>query len=246
MIRRILTVILILLTLLAAAIAIKKYAIPYFDKSDEETSENEETGKNTIIQDLFIEHEEPFEPISITVSSMGDCTIGRDAFNDYSLSLNGYYDKHGADYFFKNVRDILEADDLSIINFEGTLTESEARMDKQFAFKAPPEYVKILTGSSVEAANIANNHSKDYGIQSQQDTIKFLDEAGIVNFGYERIQVMEIKGIKVGLTGIYELPVGLGAQSQVKENPVQTDRNNEGRFLAPEPGKSRGGVSFRV
>lgn len=29
-------------------------------------------------------------------------------------------------------------------------------------------------------------------------------------------------------------------------NQVQTGLNNEGRFLAPETGKSRGGVSFRV
>lgn len=35
-------------------------------------------------------------------------------------------------------------------------------------------------------------------------------------------------------------------QSQVTENLIQTGLNNEGRFLAPETGKSRGGVSFRV
>lgn len=29
-------------------------------------------------------------------------------------------------------------------------------------------------------------------------------------------------------------------------NPIQTGLNNEGRFLAPETGKSGGGVSFRV
>ena len=218
LIRRILTIILIILCIFAAAIAIKKYVIPFFEKSNEETDVNKESENHTIIRDLFLEEEEPFEPISITVSSMGDCTIGRDVHNVYSRSLNGYYDAHGADYFFKNVRDILEADDLSIINFEGTFTESESRMDKTYAFKAPPEYVKILTGSSIEAANIANNHSKDYGEQSQKDTIATLEDAGIVNFGYERVQIMEINGIKVGLTGIYELAEGLGKQTEVKSN----------------------------
>ena len=209
------TIILITLIMIASFIAYKKY----FTEPEEITSgETEEVTEPADIQDLVLEQEEPFQPITITVSSMGDCTLGRDVHNVYSRSLNGYYDAHGADYFFKNVRDILEEDNLSIINFEGTLTESETRMDKTFAFKAPPEYVKILTGSSIEAANIANNHSKDYGEQSQKDTISILDEAGIVNFGYERVQVMEVNGIKVGLTGIYELAEGLGKQAQVKEN----------------------------
>ena len=38
------------------------------------------------------------------------------------------------------------------------------------------------------------------------------------------------------------LGVAIGYSTmQMAENPIQTDRNNEGRFLAPEPGKSRGG-----
>ena len=67
---------------------------------------------------------------------------------------------------------------------EGTLTESTSRMDKTFAFKGPADYTKILTEGSVEVANLANNHSRDYGEQSYTDTIAALDAAGIVNFGY--------------------------------------------------------------
>ena len=111
-------------------------------------------------------------PTTITISSMGDCTLGTDESFDQSTSFNAYYNEYGADYFFKNVRSILEADDLSVVNFEGTLTEETSRADKTFAFKGPAKYTDILTGSSVEAANIANNHSKDYGTKSQEDTIE--------------------------------------------------------------------------
>ena len=109
-------------------------------------------------------------PTTITISSMGDCTLGTDEGFDQSTSFNAYYNEYGADYFLKNVRSILEADDLSVVNFEGTLTEETSRADKTFAFKGPAKYTDILTGSSVEAANIANNHSKDYGTKSQEDT----------------------------------------------------------------------------
>lgn len=52
----------------------------------------------------------------------------------------------------------------------------------------------------MEAANIANNHSKDYGTKSQEDTIENLSNAGIATFGYENVVVVDVKGIKVGLT----------------------------------------------
>ncbi len=155
---------------------------------------------------------------TITISSMGDCTLGTDENFNQSRSLNAFYNSQGADYFFKNVRSILEKDDLSIVNFEGTLTTSATRADKKFAFKADPEYVNILTGGSVEAANIANNHSADYGEVSRTDTLEILEDAGIAAFGYEQVQLLEINGIKVGLTGIYELAEHLEKKQQVKEN----------------------------
>ena len=164
------------------------------------------------------------ESTSITVSSMGDCTLGTDENFDKSSSLNAYYNQYGADYFFKNVRSILEADDLSIVNFEGTLTEETSRADKTFAFKAPAEYASILSGSSVEAANVANNHSKDYGTKSLEDTITNLTNAGIAPFGYENVVVLDVKGIKVGLTGIYELAEHEKKAEQVKEN-IQALKN---------------------
>ncbi len=156
--------------------------------------------------------------VTLTVSSLGDCTLGTDVNFDYSTSLNAYYDAQGPDYFFQNVRSVLAADDLSIVNMEGTLTASDERQEKQFAFKAPPEFAAILSGSSVEAANMANNHSKDYGESSYTDTINALETSNVSTFGYERAKILKIKGVKVGLTGIYELADHLEKQKQVKEN----------------------------
>lgn len=158
------------------------------------------------------------EPIQITVSSMGDCTLGTDENFNPSTSFNAYYNAQGPDYFFKNVRSILEEDDLSIINLEGTFTDSDQRQEKTFAFKADPEYVSILTGSSIEAANLANNHSRDYGEESYTDTVETLEQAGIASFGYDQVDILEVNGVKVGLTGIYELAEHLDKQEEVRTN----------------------------
>lgn len=157
-------------------------------------------------------------PVSLTLSVVGDCTLGTDETFDYDTSLNAYYKNYGADYFLQNVKDIFSTDDLTIANFEGTLTDSDEREDKTFAFKAPASYASILTGGSVEAVNTANNHSHDYGEQSFNDTLAALDDAGIVHFGYDETAVMDVKGIKVGLVGIYELYDHLEREQQLKDN----------------------------
>lgn len=159
------------------------------------------------------------EPVTITVSAAGDCTLGTDEFFDWSDSLPAKYEEVGDPaYFFRNVQPIFAQDDLTIVNFEGTLTESEEREDKQFAFKAAPAYAEILTAGSVEPANMANNHSKDYGEQSYTDTIKALEDRGITTFGYDRLAVMDIKGVKVGLLGTYVLREGLGIKDSMIAN----------------------------
>ena len=116
------------------------------------------------------------------------------------------------------MKSIFEADDLTIVNMEGTLTEETARQDKTYAFKGPAEYTQILTDGDVEAANLANNHSHDYGDQSYTDTIAALDAAGITNFGYDRTAVMDVNGVKVGLVGTYELADGMGCEDEMISN----------------------------
>lgn len=191
------------------------------DKAAEKSAEIDTSQvevKNLVINTGTQNSENSDGPIKITVSSMGDCTLGTDENFNQSTSFNAYYNAQGPNYFFKNVRSILEEDDLSIINLEGTFTDSDQRQEKTFAFKADPEYVSILTGSSIEAANLANNHSRDYGEESYTDTVETLDQAGIASFGYDQVDLLEINGVKVGLTGIYELAEHLDKQQEVKEN----------------------------
>ena len=191
-------------------------------RPEENSASTIDTDK--VYDDLSEQAKEPLKlptpnaEISITISVVGDCTLGTDENFNYARSLNAYYEKNGPAYFLKNVKSIFDSDDLTIANLEGTFTDLKTRADKTYAFKGPAEFVKILTSSSVEAVTLANNHSRDYGMQSLTDTRNTLDSAGVIHFGYDVTKVVEVKGIKVGLVGIYELIDHTGRAQQVKDN----------------------------
>ena len=75
----------------------------------------------------------------------------------------------------------------------------------------------MLSGSSVEAVTMANNHSDDYGPEAKEETQEVLDEAGIAWVEGDKTAVYEANGIKVGLTGIYVLDDGMAREPQVRE-----------------------------
>lgn len=156
---------------------------------------------------------------AITVSAAGDCTLGSDVNFEPSTSfVTKFNEVNDPGYFLGNVRDIFASDDLTIVNLEGTLSNQGERADKQFAFRGDPAYTEILTSGSVEAVNLANNHSKDYGEQSYEDTIFHVESAGITSFGYERTALKEIKGVKVGLVGTYVLKDGIESKQGMLDN----------------------------
>ena len=159
------------------------------------------------------------ESVSFTVSVAGDCTLGTDEYFSESTSFNAKYDEVGDPaWFFENVYDIFSADDLTIVNMEGTLTDSEERADKEYAFKGDAEYAQVLVEGGVEAASLANNHSSDYGEESYTDTIEALEDAGISSFGYDEIAYMDVQGVSVALIGTYELAEGIGIQEEMEQN----------------------------
>ena len=142
--------------------------------------------------------------ILITITGTGDFTVGGDtrkSSNIWDTELK----KHDGDYQFamKNIRDVLLADDLTIVNFEGTLTEStyipSSKKNNEFLFSAPPEYVNMLTENGVEAVSLENNHTMDHGEDAYIETQTHLTNAGVVWSGNGQVGVIEVKGIQIAM-----------------------------------------------
>ena len=80
------------------------------------------------------------EPKTVTISLAGDCSIGKLSIHGYEGTFEEMYDKEGPGYFFKNVKSVFEADDMTLVNFEGVLTNSNNKVQKAFNIKGKPEY----------------------------------------------------------------------------------------------------------
>lgn len=117
----------------------------------------------------------------IIITAAGDCTLGSDPRFAYTGSFHARMEEEGGNhgYFFENVAPIFRADSLTVVNFEGTLTEATERADKAYTFKGPAHYAKILTEGDIEAVSLANNHTYDFGEQGFADTKKALEAENI-------------------------------------------------------------------
>ena len=142
--------------------------------------------------------------ILITITGTGDFTVGGDSRKSTNI-WDTELKKHNGDYQFamKNIRDVLLADDLTIVNFEGTLTEStyipSSKKNNEFLFSAPPEYVSMLTENGVEAVSLENNHVLDHGQDAYIETQTHLSNAGVVWSGDGQLGVIEVKGIQIAM-----------------------------------------------
>ena len=106
-------------------------------------------------------------------------------------------------------------------------------MNKEWTFKSDPSYVSILTKAGIDCVNVANNHTKDYGDESYVDTLAALDKAGIHRFGNDYTTIVEVKGVKIGFSGIYECEDGIGCKDQAVSN-VQKLKNAGAQLIICE------------
>ncbi len=140
-------------------------------------------------------------PQDVLVSFIGDCTLAESHSWDGSSKGFDAVVNGDMEYCFKNAREVLSQDDMTLANFEGTLTTSTSHKVKDYAFAGDPSYVEMLTYGSIEAVNLSNNHTDDYFETGINDTRDTLDGAGIVWSDETHYSIYEVKGIKIGMAG---------------------------------------------
>lgn len=163
--------------------------------------------------------EETSDVVTITISAAGDVTLGTHQEQDYWYSFRQAYDQaEDESYFFANVYDIFSTDDMTLVNLEGPLTlAEEAREGQVYSIKGDPGYVNILTAGSVEAVSMGNNHTLDYQQQGREDTIRAVEEAGIIYACEKTVGIYEVKGINIGMISVNEVSQGYLVEDTIQK-----------------------------
>jgi len=135
----------------------------------------------------------------ITISAVGDICLG--------MGVREEVEAHGASYVFRNVLEKLAESDLRIGNLEVVFPGSEETTKSGHSdIWAYDNAIHSLTEVGFDILTLGNNHIMDFGSAGLENTIKLLDENGILHTGANmndreacRPVVMDMGFMKVGV-----------------------------------------------
>ncbi len=142
--------------------------------------------------------------VLLTMTFGGDFTIGDNMQASGKSIFERELAEQGGDinFIFKNVKDLLMADDLTVLNFEGTLTTADRnrqRSDYSYLFRADPAYVSVLKDNGVEFVTLENNHVLDMGDEGYAQTKQTLLDAGVGYSCETEPALFTLYGVQVGI-----------------------------------------------
>ena len=146
-----------------------------------------------------------------------------------------------------------ETDDFSIVNLENVLTDDDSLKPRDkgtgraYWYKAPTENTNILTASSVEVVDLANNHTRDYGDKGMQDTIQACEKVGLLFGNNEKTVYLEKDGYVIALIchGLWNEEQANDIVSRIHDAELESDfqivyyHGGTERVHRPEPWRVR-------
>jgi poly-gamma-glutamate synthesis protein (capsule biosynthesis protein) len=105
------------------------------------------------------------------------------------------------------VTPVLSGADLAMVNLETAITErGEPVPGKNFHFRSPPLSFAALKAAGIDVANMANNHSLDYGLVGMQDTFDAIQSSAfpVTGIGHNAAEAFQpyrtvIKGQRIAI-----------------------------------------------
>jgi Bacterial capsule synthesis protein PGA_cap len=90
---------------------------------------------------------------------------------------------HGYAWAWTGLKGLFRRDDLTVVNLECAVSDLGSPVPKQFNFRGDPAALPAMRAVGVEVANMANNHSYDFGPDALLDTRSNLGAADIAAVG---------------------------------------------------------------
>ena len=154
--------------------------------------------------------ESPFREIRFL--ALGDINLGR-RVGQIILAGDTLYP-------FARVADTLRRYDIVFANLESNISDQKGLTEhprNNMIFTAPPAAARSLVRGGVRVVATANNHALDFGVSARDQTIRYLDEAGIAHCGTSRggealfrPALLEANGIRMAFFAVTDIMNGAG------------------------------------
>lgn len=129
-------------------------------------------------------------------------------------------------YSFRFVRDVLASADITLMNLENPLVDPCPIMTIGMTFCAPTDAAESLAFVGIDVANLANNHTRNYGASGYESTKIALRTHGILPSDAADLAIVERNGLRFGFLGfdiISSWPDEQELLAHVKEADQQVD-----------------------
>jgi poly-gamma-glutamate synthesis protein (capsule biosynthesis protein) len=125
-------------------------------------------------------------------------------------------------YPFARVADTLRGYDFVFANLESNISDQQGRTEhprNNMIFTAPPAAAEALKRAGVRVVATANNHALDFGVSARDQTIRYLDSAGIAHCGTSgggknlyHPALLRANGIRIAFFAVTDLMNGTGVR----------------------------------
>jgi len=128
----------------------------------------------------------------VTVIATGDVIPAR--YTDVVIR------QRGDDFLYtvSGVKDVTSAGDLTVVNLEAPLVDYCPYHDSGFTFCGRPGFVGALQVAGVDVVTLENNHIGNYGQEAIDETVRYLETAGLRWADRDSPAIVEVKGKSFG------------------------------------------------
>jgi poly-gamma-glutamate synthesis protein (capsule biosynthesis protein) len=141
---------------------------------------------------------------SLVIHGAGDVSLDPSYISTYA--------SQGYGYAWSGLNGLFEHDDLTVVNLECAVSKLGSPVPKEFNFRGDPAALPVMRKAGVEVANMANNHSYDFGPVALLDTRNNILDARLepVGAGKDPAEalapaIFERNGWKIAVVGLDEV-----------------------------------------
>lgn len=163
---------------------------------------------------------------AVNLAFVGDIMLDRGVKASADLRAGGDFN-----YLFKDLSKIADADIL-FGNLEGPVSTRGNDTGSKYSFRMLPKAIDVLKKQGFDVLSVANNHMGDWNQDAFNDTIGFLNRAGISGIGGDATReqaiepkIIEHKGTTFGFLGF----------TDVGPNWLKASSTRAGVILASDP-----------